>query len=133
VEDLFMASDSSSSPALITRHRTLSGFLTAVSRAHGIGLRSLDALTTLVVRTRNSAYRITMITPHRGEVLVQGGRFFGAPTRACLNGSSSGGSCLRLGWMGVGLHLEFHAEERWIVTSRVRSIEVEPPATGRPC
>ena len=128
-----MSSDSSSSPALIPRHRTLSGFLTAVSRAHGIGLRSLDTFTTLVVRTRNSAYRITILTPHRGEVLVEGGTFFVAPTRACLNGSSAGGSCLQLGWMGVGLHLEFHAGEEWIVTSRVRSIEIEPPTTGRPC
>lgn len=45
-----MSSDPSSSPALIPRHRTLSGFLMAVSR----GVKSLDAFTTLLVRTDNS-------------------------------------------------------------------------------
>ena len=37
---------------------------------------TLDALTTLLVRTDNSVYRITILTPHRGEVVVQGGAFF---------------------------------------------------------
>jgi hypothetical protein len=73
-------------------------------------LTDVDALTTLVVRTAHSVYRITVLTPHRREVLVHGGAFFPDHTRACLAGSSFGGSCLKLGWVGVGLHLEFHAE-----------------------
>ena len=69
----------------------------------------MDAFTTLVVRTDNSVYRITILTPHLREVLVQGGKFFPERTRACLNGSSFGGSCLKLGWVSLGLYLEFHA------------------------
>ena len=118
------------SPDVVRRNRTLAGFVEAVSQADGIELIDVDALTTLVVRTYNSVYRITILTPHRREVAVQGGRFFPEHTRACLDGSSGGGSCLKLGWIGVGLHLEFHAGDQWIITSHVRTIAVEPSATG---
>ena len=49
--------------------------------------------------------------------------------RACLSGSSFGDSCLKLGWVGLGLHLEFHAGDQWIITSHVRGIAVEGPST----
>ncbi len=88
-----------------------------MSQADGIGLIDVDAFTTLVVRTDNSVYRITILKPHAGEVLVQGGKFFPERTRACLSGSTFGGSCLKIGWVGLGLHLEFHAGGQWIITS----------------
>ena len=93
----------------------------------------VDAFTTLVVRTRNLVYRITILKPHAREVLVQGGKFFPERTRACLSGSTFGGSCLKIGWVGLGLHLEFHAGEQWIITSHVRAIGVEPSTTEPPC
>ena len=68
-----------------------------------------------------------------GEVVVQGGAFFPARPRAGLSGSSFGGSCLKLGWIGVGLRLEFHAANQWIITSHVGAIAVEASATQRPC
>ncbi len=110
---------------LVPRHRTLDGFIEAVSQADGIGLIDVDAFATLVVRTDNSVYRITILKPHAGEVLVQGGKFFPERTRACLSGSTFGGSCLKLGWVGLGLHMEFHAGGQWIITSHVRAIAVE--------
>ena len=70
----------------------LDGFTEAVSQADGIGLIDVDAFTTLVVRTDNSVYRITILQPYLREVLVQGGQFFPDRTRACLNGSTFGGS-----------------------------------------
>ncbi|HJN45377.1 MAG: hypothetical protein CL477_10775 [Acidobacteria bacterium] len=118
---------------LVRRHRTLDGFIAAVSQTDGIDLIEVDALSTLVVQTDNSVYRITILTPHAREVLVQGGRFFPERTRACLNGSSFGGSCLKLGWVGLGLHLEFHAGDQWIITSQVRAISLEPFAAGPAC
>ena len=121
------------SPDAAPRHRTLDGFVEAVSKADGIGLIDVDAFTTLVVRTDNSVYRITILKPHAREVLVQGGAFFPERTRACLSGSSFGGRCLKLGWVGLGLHLEFHAGDQWIITSHVRAIAVEQSATGRAC
>ncbi len=118
---------------LVPRHRTLDGFVAAVSQADGIGLTDVDALTTLMVRTDNSVYQITILQPYAREVVVQGGAFFPEWTRACLSGSSFGGSCLKLGWVGVGLHMEFHAEDQWVITSHVRETAVAPFAQGPPC
>ena len=115
------------------RHRTLDGIVAAVSKTDGIGLIDVDTFTTLVVRTDNSVYRITILTPHLREVLVQGGKFFPERTRACLSGSNFGGSCLKIGWVRLGLHMEFHPGGQWIITSHVRAIAVEASATGRPC
>ncbi len=42
-------------------------------------------------------------------------------------------SLLKIGWVGLGLHMEFHAGGQWIITSHVRAIAVEPFATGAPC
>ncbi len=66
-------------------------------------------------------------------VLVQGGKFFPERTRACLSGSNFGGNCLKIGWVGLGLHLEFHAGGQWIITSRVHAIAVEASSTGARC
>ncbi len=120
------------SPDVVPRYRTLDGVVT-VSQTDGIGLIDVDAFTTLVVRTDNSVYRITILTPHAREVLVQGGQFFPERTRACLNGSTFGGSCLKFGWVGLGLHMEFHAGDQWIITSHVRAIAVEASPRQRPC
>ena len=117
----------------VPRHRTLDGVIKAVSQADGIGLIDVDAFTTLVVRTDNSVYRITILSPHTREVLVQGGKFFPERTRACLSGSTFGGSCLKIGWVGLGLHLEFHAGDQWIITSHVRAIAVEGSTAAAPC
>ena len=127
-----MPSDATSSD-LVPRHRTLDGFVEAASQADGVGLTDVDTFTTLVVQTDNSAYQITILQPHTREVLVEGGAFFPEPTRACLSGSSFGGSCLKLGWVGIGLHMEFHAEDQWVITSHVRTIAVAPSAQGLPC
>ena len=119
--------------SVVSQHRTLDGFVEAMSQADGIGLTDVDAFTTLMVRTDNSVYQITILQPHAREVVVQGGAFFPERTRACLSGSSFGGSCLKMGWVGIGLHMEFHAEDQWIITSHVRSIAVERVATQQPC
>ncbi len=120
-------------PEVVPRRCTLDGFVEEVSRTEGIGLIDVDAFTTLVVHTENSVYQVTILKPHAKEVLVQGGAFFPVRTKACLNGSSFGGSCLKLGWVGLGLRMEFHAEDQWIITSHVRSIIVEQASARRPC
>ncbi len=72
----------SSSTDLVPRHRTLDGFVEAVSRADGIGLSEVDALATLVVRTDNSVYQITILQAYTRAVIVKGGVFFPTHTRA---------------------------------------------------
>jgi hypothetical protein len=116
----------------VLRGRTLDAFADAVSRSSGLGVGELPALTRLFVRTRNSVYRIDVLEPRDRVVLVQGGAFFPQPTKGWLNGSSFGGSCLKVGWIGVGLHLEFHANDRFIITSRVLSMDVERDSPRRP-
>ena len=33
----------------------------------------------------------------------------------------------------LGLHLEFHAGDQWIITLHMRAIAIEPSSTGVPC
>ncbi len=112
------------SGVLVPRRCTLDGFTAEVARTEGVYLRDLDPITSLRVQTENTLYEITVLRPPRSVVLVRGGRFFPKTTEASFGGSSFGGSCLKLAWFGVGLHMEFHVAGGWIITSRVRSIEV---------
>jgi hypothetical protein len=112
------------SGVLVPRRCTLEGFTAEVKQTEGLYLRDLDPITTLRVQTLNTLYEITVPRPPRAVVLVRGGRFFPETTEASFGGSSFGGSCLKLAWFGVGLHMEFHYSGGWIITSRVRSINV---------
>ena len=112
------------SGVLVQRRCTLDGFSDEVTRTEGVYLRDLDPIATLRVQTENTLYEITVPRPVRSVVLVRGGRFFPETTEASFGGCSFGGSCLKLAWFGVGLHMEFHFGGDWIITSRVRSIEV---------
>lgn len=113
---------------VVPRRCTLDGFAEEVSRADGIGFAELDPITTLLVRTENSLYQITILQPPQTKVLVQGGQFFPQITQARLSGCSFGGSCLKMAWVGVGLRMEFHYDGGWIITSRVRSIAIRKDA-----
>ncbi len=117
---------------VVPRRCTLDGFATEVSQTDGIGLADLDPITTLLVRTQNSLYQIVVVQPRRKAVLVQGGPFFPQATRAVLSGSNFGGSMLKVAWVGIGLRMEFHAEDQWVITSHVRTITVAPSAQGPP-
>jgi|SRR5688572_12015415 len=89
----------------------------------GIHLCNLPPSTTLLVRTMNSLYRI--VIAHWPEVYVQGGAFFPDLTPAYLDGARLGASCLKVGWIGVGLLVEIRSGGRRILTSRVRTIVTE--------
>jgi hypothetical protein len=91
----------------------------------GIDLRSLLPGTTLTVETCNSRYQLTKLEGSGGHVLVQGGSFFSERSKARVDGSTAGGSLIKIGWIGVGLHLEIAVGRRRFVTSPVRSISVE--------
>ena len=105
------------------RAATLDRFGDVVEDIEGVDLRHLPPFTTLLVRTMNSLYRV--VITQRTEVYVQGGAFFPDPTSAYLDGASIGGSCLRVGWIGVGLLMEIRSGDRLIITSPVRAITTE--------
>ncbi|MBM3819570.1 MAG: hypothetical protein FJW14_11240 [Acidimicrobiia bacterium] len=116
--------------AVLPREATLDGFVQCASGT-GISLRELEPLTTLLVGTCNTQYRI--IVSRQSAILVQGGRFFPEVTTAHLDGSSAGGSFLKVAWIGVGLRMEISAGGQRIVTSPVRSITTErEPRGSRP-
>jgi hypothetical protein len=115
----------------IQRRATLDGFAADVSDVRGVNLSDLEPLTVLRVRTRNSLYRI--VVSDASKVLVQGGDFFPDSTAGHLSGSGFGGSLLKVGWIGVGLRMEFLSGDRRIVTSRVSEIAYERvPFPSRP-
>lgn len=113
----------------VSRAATLTGFTSAVSSTNGVQLRDLPPMTTLVVRTRNSEYRI--VVSSGDEVLVKGGHFFPSLTEARFSGASVGGSFLKVGWIGVGLRMEILADGRRIVTSPVYDIVAADDSCSR--
>jgi hypothetical protein len=108
----------------------MDGFVADVGNASGIDLRTVDPLTTVLVRTRNSRYRI-LVRDHTSAI-VQGGAFFAEPTPARIDGSGFGGSLLKVGWIGIGLHMEIFANGERIITTAVRDISIEPQPSLRP-
>ena len=100
-------------------------FIDLMDHIEGVHLRQLPPLTTVLVQTRNSLYRI--VVTEGSNIHVQGGTFFPDPTSAHLDGASMGGSFLKVGWIGVGLRMEIRTAGRRIVTSPVRAITTERP------
>ena len=88
----------------------------------GVQVDALPPLDTLVVRTLNSTYEITVLTPHTGEALVRGGRFFPEYARAQVSGASLGGSFLKMRGIYVGFCMELHDGSQRIVTTTVQTI-----------
>jgi len=92
---------------------------------HGIDVRRLPEGTVLVVDTHNTRYRIVMTGPG-SRATIRGGRYFHEETDVRIEGSALAGSLLKMGWIAVGLFMEVASEDMRVVTSRVRSIIVEP-------
>ncbi|MEK7139608.1 MAG: hypothetical protein AAB817_02815 [Patescibacteria group bacterium] len=76
-----------------------------LSRA-GVQIAELPAQTLVLVRTGNTEYKILVMDPAAGEIIIEGGQHFPEPTRARLNGSTFGGSVIMGGWIRQGSHLE---------------------------
>jgi hypothetical protein len=92
----------------------------------GVDVRRLPQGTEVVVDTRNSRYRLVILEGNASSALIQGGPYFREETPVRIEGSALTGSLLKSGWIGVGLFMEISAGHQRIVTSRVRSIVVEP-------
>ena len=89
---------------------------------NGLQVDRLDDLDKVTVQTENSIYEITVISPHAGEILVRGGRFFPEFTAARLAGCSLRGSFLKMRGIYTGFNLEFNLDGKTIITSRVRTV-----------
>ena len=101
-------------------HVSSSGMVT------GVDIRSLPPGNEVVVETNNSRYHIVMLKRNGSNARIRGGPYFREETEVRIEGSALTGSLLKSGWIGIGLFMEIAAGGRRIVTSRVRSIVVEP-------
>ena len=108
---------------------TLESFACAVDKAECVSLATLSPLDTIVVRTRNSVYRIHLLDPHNGDALIIGGTFFPTTTRGIVAGATFGGSMLKRGVVLYGCSLELCANAQRITTTRVREIHLNPQDT----
>jgi len=118
----------------IPEYCTLDGVTRIDSALEGVSLRTLTAYDTILAQTVNSVYEIFLLEPESGRALVQGGKFFTEPSEATVNGSTFGGSVLKMGWLGVGLRMEIFANGKRTVTSPVQSLRVarEEPGASDP-
>ncbi len=108
-------------PAAVAREALLDAWAAHEWRS-GVEMAALQPMDELVVRTANSTYEITVLSPSTGEIMLRGGTFFPAFTRARLAGASLGGSFLKRHSIYVGFRIEFVHDARAIVTTGVRTI-----------
>ena len=89
----------------------------------GVSVETLAPLQTICVETRNNFYRISVVDPKTGQALIEGGQF-PEPVDALVYGSGVSGT-FKFGWIGVGLRLEFWANNNRVSTSPIQSIRIE--------
>ena len=117
---------------LHSERRTLDRFALLPGCSDGLAIESLDSGTAIEVRTRHSRYRLVLLDPASGRALVSGGTVFPEPCEVRSEGATAGGSVLKLGWIGVGLRLEFSIGRRRVSTSRVRSVTIDTVPSPSP-
>lgn len=89
----------------------------------GIDIRQLTPGTTVHVLTKNSLYKLLL----KGEQEVQAsGGWFKEPTDCYFNGSTFGGSMLKIAWIGFRMYMEFVIPGRkMLTTSSIRFASVK--------
>jgi len=88
----------------------------------GVYLKDLPDGSRIEVTTENRDYHLTMAAD--GKVLISGHpTFCPQPILVNIQGSSWGGSMLKVAYIGRGMHLEFqHPEYRTVTTFRIVEI-----------
>jgi hypothetical protein len=92
----------------------------------GIFLNDVPKRALVEVQTNNSIYTIAIIDVKKAEVIVKGNNKHLATPKTCfLLGSTYGGSMLKLGWIGVDMHLQVSVIGGPILTtSPIRFIKI---------
>jgi hypothetical protein len=92
------------------------------SAKDGIDLGRLPIGTIVEARTKNSLYKIKKL--ENGEHEIEGGKHFPEPCINGINGSTWGGSMIKMNWLGIGMHIEF---TNGPTTSPVQSLKIIAP------
>lgn len=93
-------------------------------------MENLKPFDTILLRTHNSEYRILLLDPKTGRALVEGGNYLEEPSEGLLKGSAAPGSSFNAGSICIGCRLEMWVDERVLITSPIRSIEVSHNAAA---
>lgn len=99
----------------------------------GVALNTLAPLDTICVETLNSTYRIFLLDPDTGRALIEGGSHFVEPIEAVVIGSVGSRARFKLGWIAIGMRIEFWTNGRLTSTSPVQSFRVETHTHVEPC
>ena len=91
----------------------------------GVLVDVLPPSATVVIRTRNSRYRVVVIDGATRHVRVQGGKLFPESTEMLLEGAMTDAGTINPGWISVGLPVAISSGLRRITTSRVESVAFE--------
>lgn len=82
----------------------------------GVFIKNLPKGTFVQVQTQNSTYIFECLGG--SNIAIQGnGRYFNDRTEGALAGSTWGGSMLKMGWVGVGMHMEVWTQATGTVTT----------------
>jgi len=90
----------------------------------GVFLDMLPEDAIIVVRTTNTVYTIDK----KASTIEGHAKYCPTPTHFYFNGSTFGGSMIRVNWIGVGMHMEFviSGKPGVIITSPVQHITWSP-------
>jgi len=96
----------------------------------GVHLQEMAPGTVLEIETQNRAY--TLEYQGEGQALISGHPIFcPKPVLVTIQGSTWGGSMIKTGFIGRGMHLEFrHPEYEPITTSMILQVRSAGPATA---
>jgi hypothetical protein len=76
------------------------------------------------ISTRNSTYRLTMQDSEHRLATIEGGQFFSHPIVGRIEGTPFEDGPIQVGVIQPGMRLEIMADNRRIVTSPVRTLDV---------
>lgn len=93
-------------------------------KAGGVFLKNVPVNSTINIKTGNSLYAVRKTGS--GETIKGHPEYCPSPVNCRINGSTFGGSMLKIGWIGIGMHLEVFLTDtqKTITTSAIENIEV---------
>src|SRR5262245_48943346 len=109
----------------------LDAFVYESAYSGGIDFSSLEVGAVLNVHTRYSHYRLAVLDGAENRALVTGGRLFPESTEVRIEGSTSGGTAIKPGFIGIGLRLEMSNGSTRITTSVVQSMWLDRSPSSR--
>jgi len=94
----------------------------------GVFLQDIPANSRVFVQTGNTLYQFDFVD---GQIIGLGGKYLPEPVPVVIHGSTFGGSMIKVEYIGIDMHLEFHVigQKKTTTTSAIRNIKI----TEIPC